>query len=207
MQSGVLTCPAPVFHLNTGRTKKEFPTIGVRSIPVRELGQRVPIMRRHKSKIDGAVYDDYGEFMGGTFIAGGLCMKLHLTWKKDQDIGSVFGLVADANDPMVYRFAIGYWADSSFSQSVWIYVFRHYLNGVIAYAQSPMRIGGDAAVVKPELEEGAVIATLNPQPMTTAVEGPCSLQLVKHLAEAVNVVAYNYRVCGTPHWSKKSAFK
>lgn len=203
MQFGAITKPAPVFHLNTGRSKKEFPMLGIRSIPVRGLGQRVPITRRHKSKIDGAIYDAQDEFVGGTFIEGGLRMMLHLTWKKDVGIGSVYGLVADANKPMVPRFAVGYWAEPLFSKNVWTYVFRHYLNAVVKHADAPMRIGGDAAVLQPAHEEGAVIATLNPlNPMTTAVDGPCNLQHVKHLAEAIAVVAFNYRECGTPNWSK-----
>lgn len=207
MQVGPATKPAPVFHLNTGQTTREFLTLFVRSAPVRELGLRVPITRQHKNKIDGAVYGDHDEFLGGTFIAGGLRMMLHLAWKKDMGIGSVYGLVADANNPMVPRFAIGYWAELSFSQNVWTYVFRHYLNAVVKHADTPMRIGGDAAVLQPELGDGAVIATLNPDLMTAPVNGPCSLQHVKHLAESIAVVAFNYRECGTPNYSKLPPLK
>jgi len=199
--------PAPIFHLNTANTSGGIPALYVRSAPVRELGQRVPITRRHKSKIDGAVYDDHGEFVGGTFIAGGLRMMLHLSWTKDKDLGSVYGLVADANDPMVYRFAIGYWAELTFSLSVWHYVFRHYMNAIIKHANAPMRIGGDAAVSQPEHKEGTVIATLNPQLMTTKADGPCSMQLVKYVAESVFLVGHNYRMCGTPDWSKEIPLK
>ncbi len=199
--------PAPIFHLNTENTSGGIPSLIVRSAPARELAQRVSIVRQHKCKMDGAVYNNQNEFVGGTFIAGGLRMMLHLTWTKDRDLGSVFGLVADANNPMVPRFAIGYWAELSFSQTVWNYVFRHYLNAVVAYAQAPLLIGGDAAVLKPELKEGAVIATLSPQPMTTAVNGPCNLQQVKHLAESISITAYNYRVCGTPNYSKLPPLK
>jgi hypothetical protein len=202
MQYGAATKPAPVFHLNTGHTTREIISLFVRSAPVLELGRRVPIVRKHKSKIEGVIYDDEDAFVGGTFIAGGLRLMLHLTWAKDMRIGSVYGLVADANNPMVPRFAIGYWSELSFSQSVWTYVFRHYLNAVVSHAQNPMRIGGDAAVLQPELKEGAVIATLNPQPMANAVAGPCNLRDAKNLAESIAAVAYNYRECGTPHWTK-----
>lgn len=207
MQSGPLTNPAPVFHLNTESLVKSLPIVGVPSVAARELGRRVPITPKHKSRVDGAHYNEAGEFVGGGFTAGGLRMHIQLIWRKDGTVGAVYGYVASEDDPMYPLFAIGYWAKPEYALPVWQRVFRHYINSVIFHLQKPEAIDGDAAVTMPELKECSLIATLNPMNVDGDAAVRCNLQAVKTLAESIVTVAHNYKLCGTPHWNKDDGIR